>query len=360
MEQPSENRNNLRNKFEDYEYTPKNDLFGQIHGGLNSEKEAFLAEKFDNYQVEANERNWHEIEKVLHPKKRRAIIWWTFGAAASIAILMMLWNPEFNNSESAPQLVNSEESSSTIQPSQKSFDNPKDEGGSISDDSENNKGNIAIEKPIIRSQKNDLPLIPIEAKNENDLLATTSHGPEIKERSRFDNKRPDLSIFFEGVSAGIKHPDTTSLPPSPIEEQSQYLLAGNFNTSTPGHEQAYPAFAAMHDNSSAHVTIDPEPYADYTLLSNLKESTGESYFPLIFSTSLIKKLSRRISFEHGITYTSLLSRSKSELSLGEEKISRTKRYIGAQNGLIVHLLDREKFDLGIKNDLLVDISLEKK
>ncbi len=90
MAQQSYNKGPLGDKFNDFEFSPSNNLFDGIQNGLSQDPEVgSLSDKFENYSTKVSEKVWVDIEKELHPKKkRRAIIWW--GAAAGLALVLLL------------------------------------------------------------------------------------------------------------------------------------------------------------------------------------------------------------------------------------------------------------------------------
>lgn len=52
--------------------------------------ERTLQDVFTGYTVEADDHVWSEIEEALHPKKKRRVFWWMQGVAASVTGLVVL------------------------------------------------------------------------------------------------------------------------------------------------------------------------------------------------------------------------------------------------------------------------------
>lgn len=109
MAQQSENNNPLKDKFNEFEFTPSNNFFDGIQDAINNDPEqGGLSHVFSNFEKNVDDEVWNSIEKELHPKKkRRGIIWW--GAAACIAIALGV-NFMDSNSEMLNPIASSETS----------------------------------------------------------------------------------------------------------------------------------------------------------------------------------------------------------------------------------------------------------
>lgn len=109
MAQQSENNNPLKDKFNDFEFTPSNNLFDGIQDAINNDPEqGSLSHVFSNFEKKVDDEVWNSIEKELHPKKKkRGIIWWGAAACLSIAIGVNFMD---SNSEMLNPIASSETS----------------------------------------------------------------------------------------------------------------------------------------------------------------------------------------------------------------------------------------------------------
>jgi len=98
----------LGDKFSDFEHTPNDSVWNNVTGGLNSEKgKGALADKFDSFNVKPNKSVWSAIAAANHPeRKRRGLVYWTSGIAASVVLGLLLFtgnNDEFSSSVYTPR-----------------------------------------------------------------------------------------------------------------------------------------------------------------------------------------------------------------------------------------------------------------
>lgn len=105
MEPHSENRGKLGGKFEDFEYTPRAEVWDRIAATPTDRP---LGVKFRAFAWMPSRRVWRGIVAELHPQvaQRKAIIWWS--AAASVVVLLgigLLWEP--GTASTADQLADS-------------------------------------------------------------------------------------------------------------------------------------------------------------------------------------------------------------------------------------------------------------
>lgn len=112
MSKQSSHNGPLSGKFDDYEFEPNNSAWDSIESALNSdENSAPLGEKFSNDLEPVSVDVWVNIERELHPeKKRRFIVWWT-GVAAGLVSVLFLLNLNSNTGSTQSSLGNEKASS---------------------------------------------------------------------------------------------------------------------------------------------------------------------------------------------------------------------------------------------------------
>lgn len=90
----------LNDKFSDFEHTPEDSSWNTISGGINSRQSpGNLSNKMDDLSVPPGSSVWSGIASQIHPnRKKKAILWWNYGAAASLISAVLLASLVFSSS----------------------------------------------------------------------------------------------------------------------------------------------------------------------------------------------------------------------------------------------------------------------
>ncbi len=333
-----------------------------------------LADSMLNFEAEPPAGMWDRIEGGLLKRRRRIMIFRYSSIAASLVLLLGLGITYFTT-DIFRSAENSMISDSEIHVKAKGQDNSgsqtKAEGqtdsatGKIAypadakadaqtSDAENrNVPSIKVGDPIKQKDSQQLDSQKKEASEKstpfNDPSHRDSRFAKPNTRERLYNPIPVL----EGIELAVMS-HLNPYPGYPEEEEEEVIEPGKYANDW--------SLAAGYGITSG---------ADFTSNEQLQNSGGDrfshddfsadlanetSYFeeientvhdaPLSLGVIVDKRLSRRLSFETGITYTLLSFRVKTdELSPYYKKYRNELNYLGLPAGIRYRFLDRKKFNL---------------
>ena len=245
----------LNDKFSDFEHTPEDSSWNTISGGINSRQSAGgLADKMDELSVQPSAAVWSDIAAQTHPnRKKKAVLWWSYGAAASLISAVLLASLVFNSSPDltslyTPRGINSEHLSSWDEDSA---------------DQENSTK--------IANKENSLTTVSEEISNQ----------PFQKEKPSFDSKGSRKSLIAN--QANDKSFNSTSSPDKTegliqqvIEEgETLYSSTGNENGLHPLHLNSEDSLVTFRINKTR---LKPRFYLDYSTV-DIKDNLAVSTFP---------------------------------------------------------------------------------
>ena len=93
MSKQSEHNGPLGDKFDDFQFEPGESTWDSIESSLRvDEHSAPLSEMFATDVAPVSVDVWPEIEKELHPEKKRRFIYWWTGVAAGLVAVVLLFN----------------------------------------------------------------------------------------------------------------------------------------------------------------------------------------------------------------------------------------------------------------------------
>ena len=89
----------LNDKFSDFEHTPEDSSWNTVSGGINSRQSpGNLSDKMEGLSVPPSSAVWTGIAAKTHPnRKKKVLLWWTYGAAASLISAVLLASLVFNS-----------------------------------------------------------------------------------------------------------------------------------------------------------------------------------------------------------------------------------------------------------------------
>ena len=384
MAQQSYNNGPLGDKFNDFEFSPSNNLFDGIQNGLSQDPEVgSLSDKFENYSTKVSGKVWVDIEKELHPKKkRRAIIWW--GAAAGLAVVLSLtFFSEFNY-EGRGDLTEIEKENEILVSSISKVVKPDDISQSAI------KNSLNIEKAENELSSN----FQIELKKNGSLPSNYS----IKQGGYLSEKELSVktnSILKEGVISSnnlsrliliepLKTPTLLSLSENIFKDNSVDLAAellqgcdedegrealikhglstvtgslfsvSRFNQISRESDGALMSVDVSNENLVGNISLDGNnltltPMAISNQSFSIGNFNSEARFknygtPISIGALYQRKFSEKIAFSTGLMYTSITYQYSSGVWSDYERRGK-EQYLSIPANLTVNLLKKSKFKL---------------
>lgn len=390
MKEQSEN--NLGKKFDNFKHKATDGLFDKIQGA-GAPVPGEFSNSFDGYTHIPQGSVWLRIEAILHPEKRRRVIFW-WSSAAGLAILIgtsLFWNinsrnePIFEtsntrldeNSMPAEELKTSEneifskiaknDEKTTIFDENESFleDNSAFFPNNGNSEHPQNKKkitskeqNLLVEQPIEQDKKSaptdqkDTPvdlelislqtncLLPIEI-NKDSMVELHENPPAVAKTRSWN---PGGSLLAGNLSPSLSNGTVSSSSPTEIVYE-------NSGFSSP---------SGLIDPSSGSTLTTSDPRTEFAMSTSNFGGNEEDLIPISAGLDFEYCLSQRLSILIGLQYTMLKSRTKLLDQQGSVRVDIRRNYVGVPLGMKFQFIQKRKFAAYAKANLISELGLNQK
>lgn len=334
MAQQTGNNSPLGDKFKDFEFTPSNNLFDGIKDELTHDPEVGnLSGKLSHYTHDVSENVWKEIDKELHPKKKRPlIIWWVAAACVTALAIINIMNIQDDTKEMST--ISVQENKKILNPTKensnrKYFDvTPQVEFEEKKFEKATNiktKNISKLESKIDLITIPELDLKPIRQKIKLEKILAI----------KIKNKQDSLQLsLVEGVNKDISTVLKTELLED-IHQKKRNVNSAKHSLSSVTGSLLYASLGMqsedefyLADNSTNSFTA----VATENLLSDQKRYTAPVSMGILYQRSL----NQRLSISTGVMYT----------RINYEYYIRngTERYLSVPVNMTLNLLKKSKFN----------------
>lgn len=367
MKKPSKHNKSLNEKFENFEFTPKDGLWNEIQNQSESSSLS-LKDSFASFEFAPRKEAWNNIERILHPeKRRRAIIWWSAAAGIILLIGSIFFLSPITNISETESLISSQLDLDTTTKSNEVNQATEEDNFAANlsvEDNQSDDQNNALFNSINSAENSTSPTFQIPEQKDN--IAANNETNIIPVQSN-DLRKNKLEQDEQIIPIEVTLDRFVSIPSSEIALVSQVdsaqlglmslaQLPPSVNQNINREKRIGPDFSSLLASASTINSSMTESMAfsdgvSNNLLTTSSLATYESKesekfeTPLSFGIDFAYKIGRRTSILSGIDYT--LSRSKISYSSPnwETKQNISRHYLGVPISLKFEILQKRKLNL---------------
>ncbi len=378
MEEPSDNSGFLGDKFDDFEFQPRDQVWDRVQQDVGSDSRAgFLATTLGALAHRPRPAVWRKIVRELHPQvaRRRAFVWWS--AAASVAVLITWAAFNYTSGGTAPAATRLAGQTEEIVPVAPRVDERRTspmEEVPATEGQENLAATESVDTPLNKCIPPTTPnsTFPIANNFTPDPQPekNTSPAPQLRERRAVDGLTARSVDAWAAAELPMRVEEETQLAPVMIEiplapgEEPEgsdrgysALLASSVTSSSPFGTLALGGLRDFESFTQDDLTSGGISQSEGFLNAAYPRTREEYETPIIVGGKFRTRWSRRWSSDWGVNYThmgSMLRRSSTSENIESNSV---RRYLGPSAEIVLDLMPDRKVNLYLSSGLKYDIGL---